>query len=123
MPMDESPRQWRRLLAIITAGLAVAAGALALGRGWVRPSDDGRPRGPDVEQGQPRDILLAHGWGRPAPPRLIKPTYWPFVFGLGIVFLLGGIATRFLVSGVGLFIFAIGFIGWMMDLLDEQDNG
>jgi hypothetical protein len=120
---DTSPRPWRRLIAVITAGLAVGAGALALGRGPGPGLDDGRPRLPEVEQGRQRDTLLAEGWGVPAPPRLIKPTYWPFVFGLGIVFLLGGIATRFLVSGVGLFIFAVGFIGWMMDLLDEQDNG
>jgi hypothetical protein len=121
MPMDESPRPWRRLVAVLTAGLAVAAGALALGRGR-QPDDDG-PRVPEVQEGQQRDVLLAQGWGVPAPPRLIKPTYWPFVFGLGIAFLLGGLATRFLVSGVGLFIFAVGFIGWIMDLLDEQDNG
>ena len=55
--------------------------------------------------------------------RLIKPSYWPFVFGLGITFLLGGIATVYLVSGVGLLIFAVGFIGWVRDLLDEQENG
>jgi hypothetical protein len=119
--VDESPRPWQRLIAAITAGLAVAAGALALGRGHQLGED--QPRMPEVQQGQQRDVLLAEGWGMPAPPHLIKPTYWPFVFGLGIAFLLGGIATRFLVSGVGLFIFALGFIGWMTDLLDEQDNG
>jgi hypothetical protein len=120
--MDESPRRpWRRLIAAITATLALGAGALALGRG--RPGGDEQPRIPEVQEGRQHDILLAQGWGVPTPPRLIKPTYWPFVFGLGIVFLLGGIATRFLISGVGLFIFAVGFIGWMMDLLDEQDNG
>ena len=120
--MDE-PRQrsWGRLLASITASLAVVAGSLALGRG--RRTEDDQPRLPAVQEGQPRDVLLAEGWGEPVPPRLIKPSYLPFVFGLGITFLLGGIATRFLVSGVGLFIFAVGFIGWMVDLLDEQDNG
>lgn len=120
--MDDSPQHpLRRLIAAITAGLAVGFGALALGR-QPRSGHD-QPQAPEGPQGQRRDTLLGQGWGVPAPPHLIKPTYWPFVFGLGIVFLLGGIATRFLVSGVGLFIFAVGFIGWVTDLLDEQDNG
>lgn len=122
--MNEPPRRpWGRMVTAITATLAVAAGALALGRGHQVDRDVDRSRMPEVQQGKQRDVLLAQGWGVPAPPRLIKPTYWPFVFGLGIAFLLGGIATRFLVSGVGLFIFAVGSIGWIVDLLDEQDNG
>lgn len=78
---------------------------------------------PEVQRGQQREVLLQEGWGLPTPQRLIKPSYWPFVFGLGITFLLGGIATDFMVSGVGVFIFALGMIGWIRDLLDEQDNG
>ena len=74
-------------------------------------------------QDRSRAALLAQGWGEPAPARLIKPSYWPFAFGLGITFLLGGIATVYLVSGVGLLIFAVGFSGWVRDLLDEQANG
>lgn len=120
--MDDQPRRpWGRLVAAITAALAVVMGAVTLGR--QREQDREQERLPVVQQGKERDVLLAQGWGVPAPARLIKPTYWPFVFGLGITFLLGGIATRFLVSGVGLFIFVVGFIGWIVDLLDEQDNG
>lgn len=112
---------WRRLVNSVTGAVAVLAlGATVGGERRLRQE---QTVAPDVQQGQGRDALLAQGWGTPTPQRLIKPTYWPFVLGLGIVFLLGGIATRFMISGIGLFIFALGMVGWMRDLLDEQESG
>ena len=118
---NQSRPYWQRVVKSVTGAVAVLAwGALAGNERRVAPS---RPVFPEVQRGQQREVLLQEGWGSPSPQRLIKPSYWPFVFGLGITFLLGGIATDFMVSGLGIFIFGLGMIGWIRDLLDEQDNG
>lgn len=111
---------WERLAAGVSGALAVLAlGATMRGQGVVLS----RPREPEAQRGLEREALVGQGWSPASPQKLIKPTYWPFVFGLGIAFLLGGIPTDFMVSGVGLFIFVFGLVGWVRDLLDEQDNG
>ena len=101
-----------RAVVVLVAGVAASA----------ERRQELQSRVPELQRYRDRAALLAQGWHPATPQRLIKPTYWPFVFGLGIAFLLGGIATSFMVSGVGLFIFALGMIGWIRDLLDEQDS-
>jgi hypothetical protein len=119
--MENRPRPfWQPLVKGVTAAMAILAAGAVLG-GKAPPALD-RPGAPEVQRGRERADLLAQGWNPSTPQRLIKPTYWPFVLGLGIVFLLGGIATRYLISGVGLFIFVLGMIGWIRDLLDEQES-
>lgn len=112
---------WRRVVNGVTGIVALLAWGTAIGneRRLIRD----QPSGPAVQRGQQREVLLTEGWSPATPQRLIKPSYWPFVFGLGIAFLLGGIATDFMISGLGVFIFGFGMVGWIRDLLDEQDNG
>lgn len=112
---------WQRVVNGLTATAAVAAAGASLTerREAVEPEE----HVPEIQRGRLKEELLRQGWSNPIPEKMLKPTYWPFVLGLGITFLLGGIATRFLISGVGLFIFALGMIGWIYDLLNEQaDN-
>ena len=118
--MEERPRPPRRrwLDTVVRAVVVLVAGVAAGGQRRTEP----RQRVPELQQYRDRATLVVQGWHPATPQRLIKPTYWPFVFGLGIAFLLGGIATSFIVSGVGLFIFALGMVGWIRDLLDEQDS-
>jgi hypothetical protein len=58
-----------------------------------------------------------HTLGSEALPR---PTYWPAVMALGIVFLLWGVAATFMISGVGLVLFAVALAGWIGDLRHAQ---
>lgn len=115
---EQRPSLWRRVVNGLTATAAVAAAGASLSERQevVEPAE----RVPEIQRGRLNEELLRQGWSNPIPEKMLKPTYWPFVLGLGITFLLGGIATRFIVSGVGLFIFALGMIGWIADLLDEQ---
>jgi hypothetical protein len=55
-------------------------------------------------------------WHRLDQEALPRPTYWPAVMALGIVFLLWGVAATFLISGVGLALFVVALAGWIGDL-------
>jgi hypothetical protein len=68
-------------------------------------------RKPGAEQGD---------WYVPPPETLPRPTYWPAVMALGIVFLLWGVAATFLISGVGLVLCALALSGWIGDLRHAQ---
>ncbi len=61
------------------------------------------------------------------PERLPKPTYWPFFLAFGLVCIFWGILTTWLISGLGVVIFAVALSGWIMDiykelLKDERDG-
>ena len=53
------------------------------------------------------------------PQRLPEPTFWPFLLALGIVVLLWGILTNFIVSIVGFVVFVIALAGWISALFKE----
>lgn len=58
----------------------------------------------------------APGW-KPLPmEELPHPTYWPITMALGIVFMLWGIVTSFIISGVGIVLFVIALVGWIGDI-------
>lgn len=59
------------------------------------------------------------GWNKPKPEKTPAPTYWPFIFALGIMFLAWGIIANIFIVGMGLILFAIGLVGWIGDLLHE----
>jgi hypothetical protein len=50
---------------------------------------------------------------------LARPTYWPVVMAAGITLVMWGIATTFLLSGIGLLLFALALAGWVGDLLSD----
>jgi hypothetical protein len=70
-----------------------------------------RVRQPDTEHGD---------WYVLPPEAPPRPTYWPAVLALGIVFLLWGVAATFLISGVGLVLCALALAGWIGDLRHAQ---
>lgn len=47
---------------------------------------------------------------------LPRPTYWPVVLALGIIFLAWGIVTTVAISAVGLLLLALGLGGWIGEL-------
>lgn len=62
------------------------------------------------------------GWTKPQGGHIPKPTYMPVVLALGLVCLLWGIVTTYLISLVGLVIFVVGIWGWIGDLRHERGN-
>ncbi|WP_026449658.1 hypothetical protein [Aequorivita capsosiphonis] len=53
------------------------------------------------------------------PERLPKPTYWPFFLAFGLVCIFWGILTTWIITGMGIVIFAVALSGWIMDIYKE----
>ena len=56
------------------------------------------------------------GWQTPQPETLPLPTYWPIVMAAGVVLILWGTVSTFIISLVGLAMFAVALAGWIGDL-------
>jgi len=89
---------------VLRLAAAVAHGAIA--RDKQRAIDEGRdaPRRPEP---------LKPGWSRPLPERLVRPTYWPMVFALGIAFLLWGAVSSPIISAIGLVLLVLALANWI----------
>jgi len=61
-------------------------------------------------------------WNDPLPEVIPRPTYWPIVFALGVNFLLFGVVTRYVMSGVGLILLVIALVGWIGEMRHDQRN-
>lgn len=55
-------------------------------------------------------------WKQPLPLKLPRPTYWPAVLALGVVFLFWGFVTTLLISGIGLVVVVTALAGWIREL-------
>lgn len=70
------------------------------------------------------------GWHKPLPERLPGPGYWPAIMGLGITFMLWGLAVGFnevvstiiILFFIGLVLFLIALGGWIGDLRNERKD-
>jgi len=60
------------------------------------------------------------GWHTPQPETVPEPTYWPAVMALGLVFLLWGTITTFILSGAGLLLVGLALAGWIGALRHER---
>jgi hypothetical protein len=61
-----------------------------------------------------------NGWHAPEPATLLRPTYWPVIVAIGIIFLLWGIVANPMISAVGFGIFVVGVAGWIGEVRDER---
>lgn len=59
------------------------------------------------------------GWSAPQPAHLLRPTYWPMVFALGIALILWGFTSSLVVSGAGAILATIGIAYWIGELRHE----
>ncbi len=59
---------------------------------------------------------LHPGWHEPLPARLPRPTPVPAVAALGACLLAFGVETSWVVSAVGLAVFAAGIAGWVGEM-------
>ena len=60
------------------------------------------------------------GWHPPLPERLPEPTVWPLVLAFGATLMAWGVVTAWIISGVGLLLFAAGTGGWVANMRHEQ---
>ncbi|MFZ0561945.1 MAG: hypothetical protein WBD45_22715 [Terriglobales bacterium] len=60
-------------------------------------------------------------WSEPRPQNIPRPTYSPAVLALAIVCLLWGIVTTYLISLLGVILFAVGLGTWIVDLRHEHE--
>jgi hypothetical protein len=86
-----------------------AADRAVTGEPSAGPAADGHDHAAPATQPRPGWQMLAH---EPLP----RPTYWPAVLALGIVFLAWGIVTSFLISAVGGILLVIALVGWIGEL-------
>ncbi len=73
-------------------------------------------------QAQAATAEIRSGWQNPQPETLPRPTYWPAVLATGVIFLLWGIVTTFIISGVGFVLTAFAIYGWIRELFHEQQD-
>lgn len=69
------------------------------------------------------DAATEAKWHQPQPASLPRPTYWPAVMALGITFVFWGVASTWIISAVGLALFASSLAGWIGELRDEASRG
>ncbi len=66
-----------------------------------------------------RNGKLPNGWTPPQGGHIPEPTYMPVVMALGVMCLLWGIITTYLISLVGLVLFVVALWGWIGGLRRE----
>ena len=60
------------------------------------------------------------GWTVLPPDKLPEPTIWPATLALAITFLVWGLVTSLIITGVGLAMFALALAGWIRDIRHER---
>jgi len=59
-------------------------------------------------------------WTVLPPEKLPEPGIWPATLALGITFLLWGLVTTLIITGVGVVLFAVALAGWIRDIRHER---
>lgn len=60
------------------------------------------------------------GWSQPHGMHIPEPTYMPVVMAIGIICMLWGIVTTYLITLVGVALFVISIWGWIGELRHEH---
>jgi hypothetical protein len=71
---------------------------------------------------KPTPPELPPGWSIPEPAKLPEPCIWPATLALGITFLVWGLITSLIITGVGVMLFAVALAGWIRDLRHERSQ-
>jgi hypothetical protein len=74
------------------------------------PSENSKPMPPEP---------LAE-WTVLPSEKLPEPSIWPAALALAITFLVWGLVTSLIITGVGLALFAVALAGWIRDLRHER---
>ena len=63
---------------------------------------------------------LPLGWSAPVGGHIPEPTYMPVVMALGVMCILWGIVTTYLITLVGVVLFVVALSGWIGELRHEH---
>jgi hypothetical protein len=73
-----------------------------------------------TETSKPAPPPLRPGWNIPQPENLPEQCIWPATLALGITFLVWGLVTSLIITGVGFVLFAVAMAGWIRDIRHER---
>ncbi|HEV2392566.1 MAG TPA: hypothetical protein VG146_09410 [Verrucomicrobiae bacterium] len=59
-------------------------------------------------------------WNPARPDIIPEPTPWPASLALAVTLSLWGLATSFLITGIGVGLFAISIVGWIGEIRRER---
>jgi hypothetical protein len=74
----------------------------------------------DIETSKPAPPESHQGWTVLPPEKLPEPGIWPVTMALGITFLVWGLVTSLIITGVGVALFAVALAGWIRDIRHER---
>jgi hypothetical protein len=76
----------------------------------------------DTETSKPAALTLPPGWNVPKPEKLPEPCIWPVTLALAITFLVWGLVTSLIITGVGVLLFGVALAGWIRDIRHEREK-
>jgi len=60
------------------------------------------------------------GWTVLPPEKTPEPGVWPVTLALAITFLVWGLVTSLIITGVGIGLFTVAMAGWIRDIRHER---
>jgi hypothetical protein len=75
-----------------------------------------------TETSKPAPPELPPGWNTARPEQLPEPCIWPATLALGITFLVWGLVTSLIITGMGIMLFAVALAGWIRDVRHERSK-
>jgi hypothetical protein len=80
------------------------------------------PDNPGMNESEPQNsgAPSSEGWSKPQGMHIPEPTYMPVVMAIGIICMLWGIVTTYLITLVGVVLFVISIWGWIGELRHEH---
>jgi hypothetical protein len=73
-----------------------------------------------AEKSKPAPSESNSGWSVLPLDKLPEPSIWPATLALAITFLVWGLVTSLIITGVGFALFALALAGWIRDIRHER---
>ncbi|HWE60281.1 MAG TPA: hypothetical protein VHB98_01080 [Chloroflexota bacterium] len=121
MSMDRPPAGGRTALGVLVGAVLGAIVALVLRiAAAVARAAFGKPDRTVTDRRRTQSASLPPppmaDWSAPQPEYLIKPTYWPMVLALGIMFIFWGLTSSLVITGMGAILFILAIAYWIGEL-------
>jgi hypothetical protein len=72
------------------------------------------------ENSKPTALELHPGWNLHQTEKLREPSIWPASFALASTFLVWGLVTSLIITGVGIMEFGVALAGWIRAIRSER---
>jgi hypothetical protein len=74
------------------------------------------------EPNQPPEPAAREGWNVARPEKVPEPTVWPPALALGTTLLLWGLVSSYIITCIGLLLFARALAGWIGEIRHERQS-